>query len=198
MRSQIVIAFAAATLSSALLAGCGMQVSEMENSEGGKNVSINTPMGGMDVKTDKVEAKDTGLPVYPGARILPREENNEQKANVKIETPWFGLKVVALGYESDDPPEKIWDFYKKEMAKYGRVLGCKPGSTDLDIKKKDKDDLTCQENDDDKHHFQIHDGDMELKVGTESRQRVVGIKPKGKVTQFHLVYVVTRGTDDSI
>ena len=122
-----------------LLAGCSTRVREGKNGEGkevdvqtplgaihvdkgkdnkDKSVDVKTPFGGLQVRTDDVEARDTGLPVYPGARQAPRSEHDDSQANVNIATPWFGLKVVALKYESDDSPEKILDYYKKELGKY--------------------------------------------------------------------------------
>jgi hypothetical protein len=111
---------------------------------------------------------------------------------VNIDTPWFGLKVVALQYEADDAPEKVWDYYKKELARYGRVLECKPGSPDMDIQKQDKDDLTCS---DDKRGKQIRVSSakgMQLKAGTQGKQHIVAVKPSGKGTEFSLVYVNAR------
>src|SRR4051794_11225973 len=130
MRSNLIsVALSAAVL----LAGCSIHESKNSNGDGkDKNVSISSPFGGLKVRTDQVDPKDTGLPVYPGARLKPdTDKNHEGKANVNIDTPWFGVKVVALTYLTDDPQEKVWDYYKKEMSKYGKVLECKPGSPDM-------------------------------------------------------------------
>jgi hypothetical protein len=193
-KRQLANASAAVLALCLFVVGCGVHVKKESTESGDKNVTISTPFGGMHVKTDEVSAKDTGLQAYPGARLVPKRDNNDSKANVDIDTPWFGLKVVALKYESDDSPEKIWEFYKKDMAQYGRVLECKPGSSDLKIEKKNKDDLTCEKGHS-KARTQRVDmpaSDMELRVGTDQRMRVVGFTPSGKGTQFSLVYVVTR------
>jgi hypothetical protein len=100
----------AATL--AMLAGCNVHA---RKDGGEKNVSISSPLGALKVRTDDVNPKDTGLPVYPGARLKPDTDDNKGKANVNINTPWFGLKVVALTYVSDDSQQKVWDYYKNEM-----------------------------------------------------------------------------------
>lgn len=179
-------------MASFMVAGCSMQVKDHETGEH-KNVRIDTPLGGLKVRTDDVEAKDAGLSVYPGAVLKENDDDhkNDKKANVNIDTPWFGLKVVALSYQSSDAPEKVWDFYRKDMAKYGRVLECKAGSPDLQLAKKEKDDLTCKE--DKKFHVSANKkSEMLLKVGTETKQRIVAMKPSGGGTEFSLVYVVTR------
>jgi hypothetical protein len=191
MRNGIHFAMAA-TLGVGLLAGCNIHTSSKEGGE--KNVSIRSPLGALNVKTDEVNPKDTGLSVYPGARLKPEKEDRDQgKANVNIDTPWFGVRVVALTYLTDDSQDKVWDYYKKEMSKYGRVLECKPGSPDLTASRKDKDALSCDNKEEKKHGMNIKAEEVELKVGTEERQRLVGFKPSGNGTEFSLVYVVTHG-----
>lgn len=181
--------------------GCGVHVKKETTASGDKDVTVSTPFGGLHVKTDDVSARDTGMKPYPGARLKPSREHDESKANVNIDTPWFGLKVVALKYESDDSTDKIWDFYKKEMSQYGRVLECKEGSPDMNLEKKNKDDLTCEKG---RGHggkvqkVDIPPSDMELRVGTGERMRIVGFKPSGKGTEFSLVYVVTREGRESL
>ena len=47
------------------------------------------------------------LPVYPGARLKQDDsDGNDKSANVNISSFGFGLKVVALEYQSDDSPDK--------------------------------------------------------------------------------------------
>jgi hypothetical protein len=199
--NDLLIAVVLATL--VVLVGCN--VHKEENASGGKNASVDTPFGSMKVETNNVSPKDAGLQAYPGARLVPKEnDKGDSDANVNIDTPWFGLKVVALKYESDDAPEKIWNFYKKDMAQYGRVLECKPGSPDLNIQAKDKDEISCK----DTGQVQVKSGhskiqmddsyNMQLKAGAPGRLHVVGIKPSGSGSKFSLVYVVTRGSRESI
>jgi hypothetical protein len=183
-----------------LLAGCSIHVKDHERSaedadkSKDKEVTIKSPFGGLHVDTDKVDPKQMGLSVYPGARLKEKENGNDSKANVNIDTPWFGLKVIALKYESDDPQEKIWDYYKKELSKYGKVLECRPGSPDLNIVAKEKNELTCDKGKSrNKSHVNIDSDENSLRVGREDHQRVVGIKQSSKGTEFDLVYVETRG-----
>ncbi len=180
------------------ITGCNVHVNKESSGGGDKNVSISTPFGGLRVRTDDVAAKDTGLKPYPGARLKPDQEHDQGKANVNIDTPWFSLKVVALTYQTDDARDKVWDFYKKDMSQYGRVLECKPGSPDMKLEKKDKQDLTCDKANIHGEDVHMSSSDMELRVGTGERMRIVGFKPTNTGTEFSLVYVVTRGGRESL
>ena len=183
-----------------------IHVQENGKDQKDKSVDIKTPFGGLQVRTNDVVAKDTGLAVYPGARQAPRSEHDESQANVNIATAWFGVKVIALKYESDDSPEKVLDYYKKEMAKYGKVLECKDGKSVGDSGSSSSDDseeLTCKDHDKKDHGLNIdvsehHSDTTELKVGTKSRQRIVAVKPSGKGSQFDLVYVQTREKSETM
>jgi len=185
--------FLAFTAAAVLVAGCSIHT-RGDKESGDKDVTISSPMGGLKVRTDDVDAKDTGLSLYPGARKKPADNDHDKKqANVNIDTPWFGVKVVAVTFLSDDSPDKVWDFYKKDMDRYGHVLECKKGSPDMDLKKTNKDMLTCEDEEHHKGSVQIRVDDKELKVGTSDRQRIVAVKPNGSGTEFSLVYVQTRG-----
>lgn len=173
------------------LAGC--QIREKHDGEN-KKVDIKTPFGDMKVNTD-TNARDTGLSVYPGAQLKTRNGDSDNKANVNINTPIFGLKVVAATYTSADAPDKIISFYANELKKYGDVLHCKGGKVgDVKVKSKSGDSdeqLSCDKD--------SHDGDViELKVGTQSKQRVVAVKPDGKGSEFSLVYVQTRRDEGTL
>ena len=183
-----------------------VHVQENGKSQKDKSVDIKTPFGGLQVRTNDVAAKDTGLTVYPGARQAPRSEHDDSQANVNIATAWFGVKVVALKYESDDSPDKVLDYYKKDLAKYGKVLECKNGrevSGGGSSASDDSEALTCKDNDKKDHGMNIniseHESDTtELKVGTKSRQRIVAVKPSGKGSHFDLVYVQTREKSETM
>jgi hypothetical protein len=174
-----------------LITGCSIQTREKKN--GSDDVSIKSPIGALKVQTDKVEAADTGLTVFPGSTLKPKDEHNgDNKANVDINTPWFALKVVAVTYTTDAPADKVWSYYRDEMSKkWGKPLECRSGSPDMDKKKQNKNDLDCREQD---HglHIEADSSKMELKVGTEDRQRIVALKTEGGKTQYSLVYVNVR------
>jgi hypothetical protein len=196
-RSKFILAALAAA---ALIASpaCSINVKKAENGED-KKVDIETPMGGIHVSKG-ADARDTGLPVYPGAQPKDTNQSGEEKsANVNISAGNFGLKVVAIEYLSDDPPEKVAAYYKDQLKKYGTILECHTskrhgdaGDVDVhmgkDDDKKDSSQLSCD-----------HDNGttLELKVGTKQNQHIVSISPQDKTkgTDFALVFVQTRGGD---
>jgi hypothetical protein len=174
-RTALTLALAASALVPAI--GCGIDVHEAER---GKSVDIRSPLGDVSVRTD-VTNPDTGLPVYPGAQPM-RERGEHESANVHVDSRWFGVKVVAAKYESGDAQERILDFYRREMKTYGPVTECRG---DVDFRGgPGARRVVCKE--------QSSSDDVQLVTGTEERQRVVSVKPRGKGSEFSLVYVNTR------
>jgi hypothetical protein len=165
------------------LAGCS--VSTHDKGDGKKNdVDIRTPFGSLSVKEGSSDIRDTGLSLYPGARIKQDSNDEHHSANVNISSSLFGLKVVALKYETDDPADKVLGYYRKEMGKYGKVIDCTSGFN-MNFHHHDGNaEVTC-----DDHNGGDHEYKEELKVGTENNQRVVAIKPRSNGSEFTLVYV---------
>jgi len=181
-------------LSSVLLSSaCSVNVKKDEDGKD-KKVDIQTPVAGLHVSNDP-NAQDTGLPVYPGATRKHKQEgdSDETGANINIATSLFGLKVIAVEFLSDDPPEKIMAYYKDKLSKFGNVLECH--------KRKGGDSVSMSSDSDDSKSKELKcEGDnsgnvIELKVGTQEKQHIVSIQPKDKGTDFALVFVKTRGKD---
>ncbi len=171
-----------------IVTACSINVKKDEQGKD-KNVDINTPFGGIHVN-ENADVRDTGLPVYAGARLKKKDDSGDEKsANVNISTGEFGLKVVAVEYESDAAPGKLVAYYKNELKKYGNVLECHTEG-DHDTYEGNSDELKCEGNNNGKT--------VELKVGTKSNEHLVSIKPQGKGSDFALVYVRTRGKDTTI
>jgi hypothetical protein len=187
------VSFVAAALAVVLLSGCSVNVKKESNGQD-KQVDINTPMGGIHVSKG-ADVADTGLAVYPGARLKPEESGHDDKsANVSISGFGYGLRVVALEYESDDAPEKILAFYKDQLKKYGSVLECHTsGHFNMNMKYSDKSGeshaLTCDGG---------NGKNVELKAGTEENQHIVAVESEGKGSSFSLVYVRTHGKEADI
>lgn len=185
MRILTIFAIAAAVT---IATACSVNVKKGENGQD-KNVDINTPFGGIHVNNN-ADARDTGLPVYSGARPKKKGDSGDEKsANVNISSSFGGVKVVAVEYESDDAPGKVISYYKNELKKYGNVLECR-SSGDYQGYNAPSDALKCEGD---------NKGDrIELKVGTKNNQHIVSVKPQGKGSDFALVYVRTSGKDDTI
>src|SRR5713226_125708 len=73
-------------------------------------------------------AKDVGLPVYPGARAHKDEKEDSPTVQMGLWGGSFGFKLAVMKMESNDAPEKLAEFYKKALAKYGTVLNCSDAS----------------------------------------------------------------------
>jgi len=171
-------AFVAVVLAAALLAGpCGCKVHK-QGEGANKKVDIETPVGSLHVNT-QVDPKDTGLEVYPGATRAEDGEDRKHAANLSIDSSVFGVKVVAIKYRSDDPPDKLLDFYRKQLKSYGEVSECH-GSVSFA-----GGHMLCQ-------NTGARD-ETSLVCGTEERHHIVSVKPEGQGSNFGLVYVQTRG-----
>src|SRR4029453_5060895 len=94
---------------SALLLVTGCNLKKDKSPEGGEKVEFSSALGDLKVDIKNVAPKATGLSVYPGARLKERRaDHDENQADVNINTPWFGVKVVAVTYLTDDSLEKVW------------------------------------------------------------------------------------------
>jgi hypothetical protein len=131
--------------------------------------------------------KEVGLPVYPGARLHKDEKDDSASVHMGIWGSTFGFKLAVMKMESNDAPERIAEFYKKALAKYGTVLNCSDGSQKNDGKGSNK--LQC---DDDKPEK----GGMVFKAGTKEKQHVVAVQANGQGSLFQLVYVEARSDED--
>jgi hypothetical protein len=172
------------------LSACNINVKKNEQGQD-KNVDIKTPFG--EIHVDKgADVKDTGLPVYAGARVKQKNENDndEKNANVNISTSAFGIRVVAVEYESDDSPAKLVAYYKDQLKKYGNVLECHTTGHNYSYNNDShSDELKCEGN---------TGNNIELKAGTKNNQHIVSIEPRDKGSEFALVYVRIRGKEDTI
>jgi len=194
VKTKLVIAIAFALWLATL--ACSVNVKDHEGDQKSK-VDIETPVGGIHVSQD-ADARDTGLTVYPGARKRQKANDGDEKsASVNISSRFFGVRVAAIEYESDDPPEKIISYYQDQLKKYGQVIKCRTNEHggDLEVtagdhKSEGAHQVTCKGSDSGKI--------VELKVGTEDNQHLVSVEPQGKGSDFALVYVQARGKEGTI
>jgi len=155
-----------------------------------KKVDINTPIGGLHVSKD-VDPRDTGISVYPGARMKEKTNKGDDNANLGISTGLFGFKVVVVHYETDDTPEKVVSFYKNDLKRYGSVLECRTrssgGHANVELGKDDHKAVKCDPDN--------GGSTIEIKVGVDENQHLVAIEPQSKGCEFTLVRVQTHGKD---
>jgi hypothetical protein len=173
------------------LTACSVNVKKNDAGQD-KNVDIKTPFG--DLHVDKgADAKDTGLPVYAGARLKQGDDDDDKRANVNISTSAFGIKVVAVDYESDDAPSKLIAYYKDQLKRYGTVLECHSSGKNFNADYghgRDSEQLKCEGDNTGKT--------VELKAGNRTNQHIVSIDPRDKGSEFALVYVKLRGKEGTI
>jgi hypothetical protein len=174
----------------ALASGCSVNVKKQDNGQD-KQVDINTLVGGIHV-SKQADVSDVGIAVYPGARIKEKDSDGSDKsANVNISGFGYGLKVVALTYETDDSTAKVLAYYRDQLKKYGNVLECHTsrGNWNMNMGKHGSNELTCEGS---------GGSEIELKVGRQDEQHIVAVEPAGKGSSFSLVYVRTHGKDADI
>jgi hypothetical protein len=187
------VAAAAGLAALLVLPACSVNVKKEPNGQD-KQVDIHTLLGGVHV-SNQVDVADVGLPAYPGARLKEKDaDGGDKSANVNISGFGFGIKVIALEYQSDDTPAKVLSFYKDQLKKYGNVLECHTADLNLDMNMGSHDsnnsnELTCGGN---------HGNSIELKVGKKDDQHIVAVKSDGGGSSFSLVYVRTHGKDADI
>ena len=170
-----------AVLAGALLAGfCGCKIHK-EGEGTNKKLDIQTAVGSFHVNT-QVDPKDTGLAVYPGA-TRAEDEEHKHAANLTIDSSLFGVKVVAVKFHSDDPPDKLIDFYRNQLKAYGDVTECHGNAV---IR---HGDVSC---------LHAPRDQMDLVAGTEERHHAVSVKPDSKGSTFELENVQTRREKETL
>jgi hypothetical protein len=181
---------AAALLCLGAFSGCSVNTHENGKKS---DVDVRTPFGSVSVHAGQTDVKDTGLALYPGARVKQESDKSDNAdANVNVSSSFFGAKVVILKFESDDSPDKVLAFYRKDMGKYGKVVDC-TGGFNLNFYRHEKNaPVTCD------GHDSGHEYNEELKVGTENNQRILAIKPRGQGSEFALLYVRTWDGQESM
>jgi hypothetical protein len=138
-----------------------------------------------------VDAKDLGLPLYPGSHRHKDKDEDSPAVNLGLWSGGSGFKLAVLKMESDDSPDKVADYYKKALAKYGKVLDCSHASAaDVDSnQRRSPKPITCEDDKPEK-------GGMLFKAGTKGRQHIVGIQPNGHGSIYQLVYLAAWGNDE--
>jgi hypothetical protein len=188
MKKQMysVVAFSGVAVVVAMLSGCRVEKTEHGD---GKDVNISTPFGGMHVKTNSDVVASIGLPAYPGAQAINDDGNDNHSADVDMSFGGFQLRVKAARFHSDDAPDKVEDFYRGGLKRFGDVIACK-NNQPVGSPAKTSEGLTCSNDHGnhitvDNHHGGTHQ--LELKAGSQQHQHIVTLDPDGAGTKFGLV-----------
>jgi hypothetical protein len=177
----------AAALLAASLIGCHVETHKNGDSD---NVKIGTPFGGLQVRTNDSSAlENMGMTAYPGAQMVQKNgEKGDGAADVDMHFGGFRMRVKAVTYRTQDPPDKVEAFYRDDLKRYGDVLTC-AGETPVGTPAKTMQGLTCHN--EHEGHISVDDpkgkGNLELKTGSPQHQHIVAIEPDSGGTKFGLV-----------
>ena len=166
-------------LCAGVAAGCGLLASA---AHGQQEKGAGITMAG------DAEEKDVGLPLYPGSRRHKDEEKESPGVNLGLWGGGSGFKLAVLKMESDDSMEKIAEFYKKKLQKFGKVLDCSHATGDAE-KEQNAKQLTCEDDKPEK-------GGLLFKAGTKSDQHIVAIQPAAHGSLYQLVHVAHWGDEE--
>jgi hypothetical protein len=182
MKRRILPVMALALLVSS---GCRIQVDKSKDGED-KNVKIDTPMGGLHVKTNDLTAADIGLPVYPGAQVAP-DHDNDKAADIHMGFGKWQLRVKVVNYQTPDSQDQVLTFYRKALGRYGDVIECNHNSP-VGTPTSTREGLTCDEHHNKNVHIDEGD-DLSLRAGSSHHQHIIGFKKgsSGNNTKFALV-----------
>lgn len=177
--------------------GCHVSVDKGKNGED-KNVRIDTPLGGLHVRSDQTSALDLGLPVYPGAQIAPDHEG-DKSADVHFGFGQFQLRIRVVSYQTPDDRDKVAAFYKNALNRFGDVITCQ-GDHSVGSPVITGEGLTCSED----SKVQVRSGAFDydhswsLRAGSKHHQHIFAVKDGGTGTRFSLVEIqFPSGLDES-
>ena len=140
--------------------------------------------------TEEVAPEKTGMRVYPGAVMVTKKKGDDNSADIQFVFGEYGLKVVAAKLRSTDSPGKVAEFYRDELAQFGKVLDCADPNVAETKRVADEKSkvLTCEGD-------KPRKNGMLYKAGRKNDQHVVEIKPNGDGSEFSLVHVKVRSPD---
>jgi hypothetical protein len=145
---------------------------------------------------------DIGLPAYPGATPA-RSNGSDDKAEFDIGFA-FGdthFRMKGISYDSDESPDRILEFYRKALGRYGDVLECDHGRP-VGALTVTSSGLKCS--DQNRGDHVSVDGrldsskDHELRAGSPDEFRIVGINASHiESARFVIMYVKTPKDTDT-
>jgi hypothetical protein len=187
-----------------LTSGCRIHVDKDANGQE-KKVQVDTPFGGVHVNTDQVSAADLGLPIYPGAQAVS-DDGKHKSADVHMGFGEWELRVKAASFTSTDGEDKVTDFYKKALGRYGQVIACNddkpvgtPASTPEGLSCSEKGGANIQiDNHGESYGYHGGHNGFQLKAGSKRHQHIVGFQgSRPGETHFELVALDLPVSDSS-
>jgi hypothetical protein len=91
-----------------------VEVHVNQDAEERKQVSIKTPLGGIEVnKATEVSEAALGLPIYPGATRI--KDNDSAAVNIGLPGDQ-SVRIVAAKFRTSDAVDKVKGFYRDRLA----------------------------------------------------------------------------------
>jgi hypothetical protein len=140
------------------------------------SIRVETDSGRYGVGADRLDPRQLGVAIYPGAKVVERDHDGKGAA-LSLDWGRDSMRLYAQEYETTDSPDRVLAFYRKQLAKYGAVLECRNGKALAPVAS----ELKCESDKD-------NEG-IELKAGSARRQHIVAVTPRDGRTEFGLVYL---------
>ncbi len=184
--SRIALVFVAGVLFCAAAApSANAQDNQKSKDDGSFSAGVNV--------SGKADAKDIGVPIFPNSRPHKDKSDDSTAANLGLWGGSVGFKLAVVKMETDAPQEKVAAFYRKALAKYGKVLDC-TNAPALTQEQKDANQQTNTLACDDDH---AKNGGVIYKSGTLDSQHIVSIEPgAGVATVYDVVNLSTKGLNN--
>jgi hypothetical protein len=159
----------------------GVKIHVNDQNGDGKQVSIKTPFGGIEVnKNSGVSGASLGLPIYPGAKPA----SDHDSASISMAFPGNkGLRIVAGKYDSPDSFDKVRAFYEARLTAEDGAF------TPKDRIDSGHDDFGLDSGDMGNFVGLDHDGKTVFKIKHSGEERVVALKSEWDGTRIELVRV---------
>ena len=166
--------------------GCHVQVDKGKNGED-KTVRVDTPLGDLHVRSDQTSAADLGLPAYPGAHVTP-DGQGDKSADVHLGFGQWQLRVQVVSYDTPDAKDKVVDFYKNALRRFGDVIECQ-GNRAVGQLSMTSEGLSCKEDNRGDVHVNGMDDDsgFTLRAGSRRHQHIFVLKSADAGTRFALI-----------
>ncbi len=156
----------------ALTAACNVKVDKSADGRD-KNVKVDTPLGGIHVNTDAASAQNTGIAVYPGAKVEP-DHDGDKAADIHMGFGPWQMRIKVVNYATPDSQDKVISFYRTALGGAGNVIECR-GNQPVGSPARTSEGLTCSD-DDKNEHVHSDKNDLMLKSGSKRRQRLLAIE----------------------
>ena len=136
--------------------------------------------------SSNADARDVGLPIYPGARVHKDGGGGNDSAKIWAGFKSFGMTFATIRLDSNDLPSHIVSFYVDALRHYGPVLDCSPGKAHSQNVDRNPGVLSCDDS-------QPKLGSYFFKAGEKSDFHAVAIEPGAGKTEIVLIAVQRRG-----